>query len=101
MLHFSCSPRRSKQPLSFGELVRLIDVSKSSEHGWRGLVLGYALDQIETGVSPSELERFFEVQSFFYPQLAACYEDRLAQFIAVERRRAGGRLKRGRGRRRR
>ena len=89
MLHFSCSPRRSKQPLSFGELVRLIDVSKSSEHGWRGLVLGYALDQIETGVSPSDLEGFFEVQSFFYPHLAAYYEARLAQFIAVERRRAG------------
>jgi hypothetical protein len=51
--------------------------------------LGYALDQIGTGVSPSDLEGFFEVQSFFYPQLAAYYEDRLAQFIAVERRRAG------------
>jgi hypothetical protein len=70
----------TKRPLSLRELIALIDSTKGP--CGRGLVfavLNYNLR--EGGVDPTDLERFVEVASEFYPDLARHYEAELLLWV--------------------
>lgn len=94
------SPRESKQPLSMGELIKLIDGARDERwepslgrHGaeWRGLVIPYLEYQLsmEDGelLYPSsrwdmeDLEYFLTVSSPFYPQLSGYYEQVVCRWV--------------------
>jgi hypothetical protein len=78
----------SDRPLTFGELVQLIDTSRrvSSEGGVEedyghssgafGLVMPFYYGQWDAGNDPEEMLSFVRMSSEFYPEIHAYYEDR-------------------------
>ena len=65
----------SEQPLSLGELIQLIDGSgHPEEQGPLGLLVCHWENMIEWGNPPDEAVDFAWIQSAWYPELAAYYE---------------------------
>ena len=65
----------SEQPLTFGELIALIDGSGGRDEELRGGLLVYHWqNQIDWGYGPDEAVDFAWIQSAWYPELAAYYE---------------------------
>ena len=78
--------RWSRQPLTLGELIRLIDGTRSewfAEGG--GLVRGYWLRQCEFDARPEEAVAFARIESAFYPDLAAYYRGVADAWIVEQR----------------
>jgi hypothetical protein len=78
--------RWSRQPLTLGEVIRLIDGTRSewlAEGG--GLVRGFWLRERELDAGPEEAVAFARIESAFYPDLAAHYRVVAAAWIAEQR----------------
>jgi hypothetical protein len=70
---FRCRPGRTKLPLTFRQLVRLIDTASDATNGYRGLVVGMWDYSVEhCGQEPAE-RLTAVVTSDFYPQLQHWY----------------------------
>ena len=65
----------SEQPLTLGELIALIDGSRNREEEQSGgLLVCHWENMIEWGNAPDEAVNFAWIQSAWYPELAAYYE---------------------------
>jgi hypothetical protein len=75
---YNCKPARSKLPLTFGQLVCLIDGALPDG----GAALSHLYANLEQrGNYPWELRNFVRVSSEFYQQLAEYYERRIAGYF--------------------
>jgi hypothetical protein len=75
---YDCRPRTSRQPLTLGELVAMLDGARDCG----GAVLGPVVFNIEScGGDADEYDDFVSVSSEFYPQLHDYYETRLAAYF--------------------
>jgi hypothetical protein len=75
---YNWCPRTSRQPLTLGDLVAMLDGARDCG----GAVLGPVVFNIEScGGDADEYEDFVSVSSEFYPQLHDYYEARLAVYF--------------------
>jgi hypothetical protein len=75
---YDCRPCTSRQPLTLGELVALLDRARDYD----GAVFGPIVFNIEScGRDADEYEDFVSVSSEFYPQLHDYYDARLAAYF--------------------
>src|SRR5262249_41993988 len=81
---FEITPRESAMPLSFGELIELIDTAANGD--FLGLTDTYRDYNLEGVDDPEELLTFVSVGSAFYPQLEAYYIDRTYAWVEETRR---------------
>src|SRR5713226_6815651 len=70
--HFHCKPKTSRQPLSMGELVALIDGATGHLDGATGLTSAYRAYNA-AWCDPETLSDFVTVTSDFYPELRAYF----------------------------
>ena len=72
---WSCRPRTTAQPLTLGELIRLIDGAANAGLDDCRTVLPdrYRNHNLEAGGDPASLRHFVTVESDLYPELAAYY----------------------------
>jgi len=75
-------PRSSAVPLSFGELIALLDGLEYAGQPYLEALRG---QNLEWGASPEDSAAFFHVSSPFYPHLRAYYEWRGSQWAAAKR----------------
>ena len=70
-----CRPRSTAEPLTLGELIRLIDGASNGDRGGRGTVLAdrFRNANLEAGDDPATIRGFVTVESDLYPELAAYY----------------------------
>ena len=75
---YSFSPVSSTAPLSFGELVRLLEEATvgGTEPGYDNLLTGAIELNLEAGAGLDEMVRFVRVTSTYYPQLEAYFAAR-------------------------
>ena len=66
----------SEQPLTMRELIDLLETSEPA------LGIGFLEGSLEVGVDLDDLENFMRVESLFYPQLEARYEEQTEQWLA-------------------
>lgn len=73
---YSFSPPSTKRPLSFGELVKLLEEATvgGAEPGCDNLLTGAVELNLAAGADLSEMVRFVRVTSTYYPQLEAYFE---------------------------
>ena len=75
---YNWRPRTSRQPLTLGDLIAMLDGARDCG----GAVLGPVVFNIEScGGDADEYEDFVSVSSEFYPQLHDYYETRLAAYF--------------------
>ena len=75
---YNWRPRTSRQPLTLGDLIAMLDGARDCG----GAVLGPVVFNIEScGGDADEYEDFVSVSSEFYPQLHDYYESRLAAYF--------------------
>ena len=73
---YRCSPHRSRRPLTFAELVGLIDTAECVEEEgvlYTGLVTGLMDFNLENGGDVDDLRCFIRVTSAFYVDIEAWY----------------------------
>jgi len=72
---WSCRRRTTAEPLTLGELIRLIDGAWNGDGGDRGTVLAdrFRNANLEAGDDPATIRHFVTVESDLYPELAAYY----------------------------
>ena len=73
---YHCTPQSSEKPLTFGELIDLIDTAELVSGGeayYRGLVFGVLEDNLEESGDAEALRRFIRVTSAFYDDLEVWY----------------------------
>jgi hypothetical protein len=88
------TPESSKEPLSMGELIALIDTARQvGEFGYGddtydvGLVDGVlAYSCFEANAEEEDLRGFVTVTSAFYPELASYYNDRVDRWVDDQQR---------------
>ena len=71
---YNCRPRWSKQPLSLGQLIDLINSATSDDNSNVGLVFPVIDLLVYEGSSKDEMRHFFRVHSEHYPALEAHFE---------------------------
>jgi hypothetical protein len=84
-----------RQPLTFGELVELMDTVR--HEGMVGLLEAYLdlnYEGLEDDVSPASLVEFVEARSSFYPQLEELYRARTRAWVKRRQREATQRRRR-------
>jgi hypothetical protein len=74
----------SEQPLKMRELIDLLETSEPA------LGIGFLEGSMEVGVDLDDLENFMRVESLFYPQLEAWYEQQTEQWLAEKAREIWG-----------
>lgn len=79
---YRITPASSEQPLTFGELVELINTIQIDGELWFQALREF---NYEATGNAEELERFVRVSSEFYPQLAGYYEADAAAWVAEKR----------------
>lgn len=89
-VHYATAPEKSTRPLSFGELIDLMDtalaikVDEEDAYG-PGLVEPNLDYNLEGGAELEDLSGFVIVSSAFYPQLEAYYEARSDAWYQAQR----------------
>jgi hypothetical protein len=80
-------PRSTAEPLTLGELIRLIDGASNGDRGDRGTALAdrFRNVNLERGDDPATIRHFVKVESDLYPELAAYYAWQAEQwYLSVE-----------------
>ena len=87
---YSVQLQKSSLPLTMAELISLID---SADDGCtsNGLIIGFGERQIEYEFNEEDLRASVVVESDYYPQLAAWYEELVEEFIEEHRPELDGR----------
>jgi hypothetical protein len=84
---FDFSPELTDQPLSFGELVQLIE--GATIVGWEADAVGlpdiYRAYNVEEGDDPEKLRDFVTVSSEFYPRLYDYFEAQAEKWVRSKR----------------
>jgi hypothetical protein len=85
---YSFSPATSPRPLSFGEVVRLLEEATVSgtEPAYENLLTGGIELNLAEGADLLEMVRFVRVTSTYYPQLEAYFEARFEAWGAQKQR---------------
>lgn len=88
---YVCAPERSRQPLTLGELVELLDHTVQTDAHLSAAAYGLIEGQWEWHLragneAPEHAARFVSVSSAFYPALSEYYAARAQEWIAMSKR---------------
>ena len=81
MTAFNYAPRRSRAPLTFGELIGLLDSIQDPEEGPGSWINAVRDNNLEGASDPERLVDFVMVSSTLYPQLGEFYKRRAREWL--------------------
>ena len=84
-----CLPAETSEPLSFGELVRLIDSARYASSDQVGLTSAFRDGNLSEDTDPRELVDFVTISSVFYRELEAYYREDAQRWLAEKRSQRG------------